>query len=72
MEIKNKVTRGERERGIMGERRGRVKSRNIYKGPIDKDNGGGVRISKFFKEYYKKKEDECLRGTYIKTKSYLR
>ena len=41
MEIKNKVTRGERERGIMGERRGRVKSRNIYKGPIDKDNGGG-------------------------------
>ena len=26
-------------RGITGERRGRVKSRNMYKGPIDKDNG---------------------------------
>ena len=24
----------------MGERRGRVKSRNIYKGPMDKDKGG--------------------------------
>ena len=24
----------------MGERRGRVKSRNIYKGPMYKDNGG--------------------------------
>ena len=26
----------------MGERRGRFKSRNFYKGPIDKDNGGGM------------------------------
>ena len=25
----------------MGERRGRVKSRNTYKGPMDKDNGVG-------------------------------
>ena len=25
-------------RGIMGERKGRVKSRNMYKGPMDKDN----------------------------------
>ena len=24
-----------------GERRGRVKSRNMYKGPMDKDNGQG-------------------------------
>ena len=42
MEIKNKliVTRGEGERGMMGKRR-RVKSRNIYKGPMDKDKGGG-------------------------------
>ena len=24
----------------MGKRRGRVKSRNMYKGPMDKDNGG--------------------------------
>ena len=41
MEIKNKltVTRGHGE-GIMGERRGRVKSGNMYKGPMDKDNGG--------------------------------
>ena len=29
-------------RGIMGERRGRVKSRNMYKGPKDKDNGVGI------------------------------
>ena len=28
----------------MGERRGRVKSRNMYKGPMDKDNGGRGRI----------------------------
>ena len=42
MEIKNKltVTRGVRE-GDNGERRGRVKSRNMYKGPKDKDNSGG-------------------------------
>lgn len=26
-------------RGIMGERSGRVNSRNMYKGPNDKDNG---------------------------------
>ena len=25
----------------MGERRGRVKSRNMYKGPMDKDNSEG-------------------------------
>ena len=25
----------------MGERRGRVQSRNMDKGPMDKDNGGG-------------------------------
>ena len=25
----------------MGKRRGRVKSRNMYKGSMDKDNGGG-------------------------------
>ena len=25
----------------MGERKGRVKSRNTYKGPMDKDNRGG-------------------------------
>ena len=25
----------------MGERKGRVKSRNMYKGPMGKDNGGG-------------------------------
>ena len=28
-------------RGILGERRGRVKSRNMRKGPMDKGNGGG-------------------------------
>ena len=35
--------RGEGRR-ITGERRRRVKSQNIYKGPMDKDNGvgGGV------------------------------
>ena len=27
-----------------GERRGRVKLRNMYKGPMDKDNGGGGKI----------------------------
>ena len=42
IEIKNKlaVTRGEGE-GIIGERKGRVKLRNMYKGPKDKDNGVG-------------------------------
>ena len=42
MDIKNKLTeaRGE-ERGGTEERRGRVKSRNMYKGPMDKDNGRG-------------------------------
>ena len=29
------------QEGIIGERRGRVKSRNMYKGPMDKANGGG-------------------------------
>ena len=29
-------------RGIIGERRGRVKSRNMYKGPMDKDNRVGI------------------------------
>ena len=47
MEIKNKlaVTRGEGE-GIIGERKGRVKLRNMYKGPKDKDNGvgGGLNV----------------------------
>ena len=29
----------------MSERRGRVKSRNMYKGPMDKDNGwGGLNV----------------------------
>ena len=28
-------------RGVMGERRGRGKSRNMYKGPMDMDNRGG-------------------------------
>ena len=28
----------------MGERRGRFKSRNLYKGPMDKDNVGWGRI----------------------------
>ena len=41
MEIKNKltVTTGE-EVGKSRERRGRVKSRNMYKGPMDTDKGG--------------------------------
>ena len=26
----------------MGERKERVKSRNMYEGPMDKDNGGGA------------------------------
>ena len=30
-------------RGTTGERRGRVKSSNMYKGPKDKDNGGAGR-----------------------------
>ena len=29
------------EEGIMGETRGKVKLRNLYKGPMDKDNSGG-------------------------------
>ena len=45
MEIKNKliVTRvcGV---GLTGERRGRVKSRNMYKEPRDKDSGGGLNV----------------------------
>ena len=43
MEKKNKltVTRGERGRGrgITGEDKGRVKSRSMYKGSMDKDTG---------------------------------
>ena len=41
MEIKNKltVTRGGKW-GVTGERRGGIKSRNMYKGLMDKDNGG--------------------------------
>ena len=36
------MTRREgRQRGIMGDRRGRVKSRNVYKGPMNKNNRGG-------------------------------
>ena len=44
MEIKNKltVTRGGVGRGIIRERRGRVKSENTYKGHVDKDNGVGI------------------------------
>ena len=43
MEIKNKLTviRGE-GKGDSGERRERVKSRNMYKGPLDKVNVGGI------------------------------
>ena len=40
MEIKNKLTVSRRD-GDNGERRGRVKSRNMYKGPMDKDNWVG-------------------------------
>ena len=36
------VSRGEMGVGKTKERRGRVKSRNIYKGPTDKDNGEGT------------------------------
>ena len=45
MEIKNKlaVTRG-RWGGITGERKGRVKSRNMDKGPTEKDSRVGRRI----------------------------
>ena len=40
MEIKNKLTvTSEVEEGIMGETRGKVKLRNLYKGPMDKDTG---------------------------------
>ena len=28
----------------MGERSGRVKSRNLHKGPMDKDSGGGLNV----------------------------
>ena len=43
MEIKNKLTsdhRG-RARATMGERSGKVKSRNMYLSPMDKDTGEG-------------------------------
>ena len=40
MEIKNKLTVSRGEKGEDGGgRMGRVKSRNIYKGPMVKDNG---------------------------------
>ena len=39
MEIKNKLTVTRWEGGIMEERRGMVKSRNMYKGPMDKEVG---------------------------------
>ena len=31
-------------RGMTGERRRRVKSRNMYKGPMDKGNGGRLNV----------------------------
>ena len=41
MEIKtNDSDQRGKGRGIMGKRRGRVKSRNMYKGHVNKDNGG--------------------------------
>ena len=46
MEIKNKqtVTRGEGEEDNR-EKGGRVKSRNMYDGPMNKDNeGGGLNV----------------------------
>ena len=30
--------------GVTGERRGKVKSRNMYKRPMDKDNGWGLNM----------------------------
>ena len=36
------MTRGEEERRVTGERREKVKSRNMYKGPMDKDNRWGI------------------------------
>ena len=33
------------ERGVSEERRGRVKSKNMYKGPMDKDNRLGVGLN---------------------------
>ena len=46
---KEKTDSGQRGRGrgIMGKRRGRVKSRNMYKGPMDKDSaerGAGLNV----------------------------
>ena len=45
MEIKNKLTviRGEVRRGYR-DRRGKVKSRNMYKGPMDKAKWGGLKL----------------------------
>ena len=37
----NKLTITREEEGITGERRGTVKSKNMYKGPMDKDNRAG-------------------------------
>ena len=49
MKIKKKKTTGSdqrgRGRGVMGEGRGRVKSRNMYKGHMGKDKGwGGLNV----------------------------
>ena len=44
MEKKINLTQRGGGREIMRERRGTVKSRNMYKGPMDKDNGVGGRI----------------------------
>ena len=45
MEIKNKLTviRGEVRRGYR-DRRGKVKSRNMYKGPMDKAKWGRLKV----------------------------
>ena len=44
MDIKNKLTSDQRggRMGIMRDRREKVKSRNMYKGHMDKDNGMGI------------------------------
>ena len=34
--------------GIRRERRGRVKSRNMYKGSMDKDNGGRIESGRYW------------------------
>ena len=49
MEIKKKTDSDQRcgGRGITSERRGRVKSRNMYKGPMDKDSGGRIECGRW-------------------------